>query len=96
MIALEAKEGKYRKETHSARFDTIQRNWPAIVQIIEDEIPSYETLSQLLATLGIEELAIDKETAKRTFLATKDIRDKYVLSRLAWDLGICDALCALL
>ncbi len=96
MIALEAKEGKYRKETHPARFDTIQRNWPAIAQIIEDEIPSYETLSQLLDALGIEKLNIDKETAKRTFLATKDIRDKYVLSRLAWDLGICDELCALL
>jgi hypothetical protein len=24
------------------------------------------------------------------FRATKDIRDKYVLSRLAWDLGVLD------
>ena len=96
MIALEEKEGKYCKKAHSARFETIQRTWPAIVQIIEDEIPSYETLSHLLNILGIPELAIDKETARLTFLATKDIRDKYVLSRLAWDLGICDTLCALL
>lgn len=96
MIALEEKEGKYCKKAHSARFETIQRTWPAIVQIIEDEIPSYETLSHLLNILGIPELAIDKETARLSFLATKDIRDKYVLSRLAWDLGICDTLCALL
>lgn len=96
MIALEEKEGKYCKKAHSARFETIQRAWPAIVQIIEEEIPSYETLSHLLNILGIPELAIDKETARLTFLATKDIRDKYVLSRLAWDLGICDTLCALL
>ena len=26
------------------------------------------------------------------FMATKDIRDKYVLSRLAWDLGILEEL----
>ena len=96
MIALEAKEGKYRKETHPARFATIEKCWPAIVQIIREEIPSYETLSKLLDTLGIEPLSIDKETARLTFLATKDIRDKYVLSRLAWDLGICDELCDLL
>ena len=31
-----------------------------------------------------------------SFRATKDIRDKYVLSRLAWDLGVLDELCALL
>jgi predicted dehydrogenase len=29
---------------------------------------------------------------KLTFEATKDIRDKYVLSRLAWDLGVLDEL----
>ena len=27
---------------------------------------------------------------KTAFLATKDIRDKYVLSRLLWDLGVID------
>ena len=96
MIALEGKEGKYRKETHPARFDLIEKNWSAILRIIEEEIPSYEALSRLLAILGIGELDIDKETARLTFLATKDIRDKYVLSRLAWDLGICDELSNLL
>lgn len=97
MIALEEKEGKYRKSTHPARFETIQKNWSAIVQIIEEEIPSYETLSHILTTIGISrELDMDKHTAVLSFLATKDIRDKYVLSRLAWDLGICDTLCDLI
>jgi glycerol-1-phosphate dehydrogenase [NAD(P)+] len=97
MIALEEKEGKYRKESHPARFAIIEENWPRIVQIIREEIPSYETLAQLLRTIGIaEEPAMDQETLRLPFLATKDIRDKYVLSRLAWDLGICDELCELL
>ena len=97
MIALEEKEGKYRKETHPARFAIIQSNWDQIVQIIEEEIPSCESLSRLMDTIGIsKELKLDKETIVRSFLATKDIRDKYVLSRLAWDLGICDELCELL
>ena len=97
MIALEEKEGKYRKETHPARFATIESNWENILQIIEEEIPSYETLSRLLDTIGIcRQLDMSRETASLSFLAAKDIRDKYVLSRLAWDLGICDQLCQLL
>ncbi len=96
MIALEQKEGKYRKDTHPARFEIIQNNWDQIVQIIQEEIPSFASLSSLLTSLGIQHPDIDKETLQLTFLATKDIRDKYVLSRLAWDLGICHELCNLL
>ena len=93
MIALEEKEGKYRKESHPARFAIIEENWPKIVQIIREEIPSYETLSQLLRTIGIaEDPAMDQEALRLSFLATKDIRDKYVLSSLAWDLGVLDEL----
>ena len=97
MIALEEKEGKYRKDAHPARFEIIAGNWGKIVQIIREEIPSYDALSRLLDTIGIsKELDMTKEILKTSFLATKDIRDKYVLSRLAWDLGICDELCNLL
>ena len=96
MITLEEKEGKYRKDTHPARLEIIERNWSQIVQIIDEEIPAHDTLSQLLARLGIQQPDTDKETLRLTFLATKDIRDKYVLSRLAWDLGICHELCDLI
>lgn len=97
MIALEEKEGKYRKETHASRFAIIQEHWAQILQIIEDEIPSYAFLFQLLTRLGIStELDMSKEILRTSFLATRDIRDKYVLSRLAWDLGISHQLCDLL
>ena len=39
-------------------------------------------------------IGVDAAGARLTFQATKDIRDKYVLSRLAWDLGVLDELCA--
>ena len=48
-------------------------------------------ISRDLTTIGVS-----SEDAKITFRATKDIRDKYVLSRLAWDLGILDELCDML
>ena len=56
--------------------------------------------SMFLVTIGIEptvaQLDLTSDDARVTFQATKDIRDKYVLSRLAWDLGVMDELCALL
>ena len=97
MIALEEKEGKYRKDKHPARFEIIEGNWDKILQIIEEEIPSYASLSKILDTIGIsKEPDMSSEILQTSFLATKDIRDKYVLSRLAWDMGICDELCNLL
>ena len=97
MIALETKEQKYSKENHKARYEIIEKNWDAILKILDEELPSSAELKHILDVIGICDdlsvLDIDKETAKLTFKATKDIRDKYVLSRLAWDLGILDELC---
>ena len=100
MIAQEAKEKKYDKSTHPARFARIIENWEAILRILNEELPTYSALSEILDTIGISKdlqtIGVDSQTARLTFKATKDIRDKYVLSRLAWDLGILDGLCALL
>lgn len=100
MIALEKKESKYRKDTHAVRFARIQKCWPEILRILDEELPSSEALSQLLLRLGMPEdasvIGVDAAAMRLSFCATKDIRDKYVLSRLAWDLGILDELCMLL
>lgn len=97
MIELEKKEGKYRKDTHEARFRLIEANWDAILRILREELPAKEELSKLMDTVGISRdlntIGVSREDAKITFRATKDIRDKYVLSCLAWDLGILEELC---
>ena len=97
MIATEEKEGKYNKATHPARFQFICDHWDEILRIVEEEIPSAEEIGKLLDTIGIarspESFGVDTDALRITFKATKDIRDKYVLSRLAWDLGILDGLC---
>lgn len=96
MIAQERKERKYDKSTHPARYQKIVDNWDAIVRIIAEELPSADELSKIMDVIGISKdlstIGVDAECARLTFKATKDIRDKYVLSRLAWDLGILDEL----
>jgi glycerol-1-phosphate dehydrogenase [NAD(P)+] len=92
MIALEAKEKKFTRENHQKRLNTIIEKWNAVISIINEELPSVEYLDEIFATLGLHKdfsyLGIDKDTEKRAFLYSGDIRDKYVLSRLAMDLGI--------
>ncbi|MBE6973520.1 MAG: sn-glycerol-1-phosphate dehydrogenase [Ruminococcaceae bacterium] len=100
MIAQEQKEQKYDKSTHSARFEKIADNWRNILAILEEELPSASELAALMNNIGLSRdlnaIGVDRECAKLSFKATKDIRDKYVLSRLAWDLGILDELAELL
>ena len=94
MIAQEAKEGKYHKEKHAKRLEVILANWEKILQIIAEELPSSEELVRLMDTIEapktFDEVGIDSTDLPLYFKATKDIRDKYVLSRLVWDLGIID------
>lgn len=100
MIALEAREGKYDKAAHPARLQKIMDNWDAILQILDEELPASGELEALMRMIGLPTdcavLGVDSACARLTFQATKDIRDKYVLSRLAWDLGVLDELCAYL
>ena len=98
MITQEAKEGKYDKVKHAARLEIILDRWEDILAILKEELPSAERIAALLDTLHIEKtpdyLGVDRDKARMTFRATKDIRDKYVLSRLAWDLGVLEEVCA--
>ena len=94
MIDLEAKEGKFDKEKHALRLEKIIDGWEEITAIIRDEIPRVQFLDKLNDTVGLPktpgEAGIDDELLPVTVKVAGDIRDKYVVSRLLWDLGIAD------
>ncbi|MBR2861371.1 MAG: sn-glycerol-1-phosphate dehydrogenase [Clostridia bacterium] len=96
LIALEKKEGKYSVTTHEKRLEIIINNWGNIISVIEEKMPSYEEILAVWKKLGgpvsLSEIGIDEKLFPEIFIATKDIRDKYVLSFLAWDLGETDTL----
>lgn len=98
MIALEAKERKYDLDKHRARLDIIIDKWDEIIKIIDEELPSSEDIEALLASIeapkSIEDIGMEKSILPMTLMATKDIRDKYILSRLLWDLGVLDEVAA--
>lgn len=96
MIELEKKEKKYDPAAHAKRLDVILENWDGILKIIDEELPSVEFLDQLMTDIHspktAADIGIDESIVPMTFVTSKDIRDKYVLPRLAWDLGIIDEL----
>ena len=94
MIEIEEKEQKYNVQNHKERLETILNNWDKILKIIDEELPSSSEIEALLDKIEApktpSEINIDEKDNLTTFKTTKDIRDKYVLSRLTWDLGIIE------
>ena len=68
--------------------------WDKIQNIINEELPTVDDATALFDKVGLPktmgELGIPSDILPLTFKAAKDIRDKYVLPRLCWDLGIID------
>ena len=99
MIALEQKERKYCTHKHAERLEIILEHWDELIGIMHAEIPNADTLEALLDQIGCPKTpqtwGIFPDSLPVTFKATKDIRDKYVLSRLAFDLGVLEEMAAL-
>jgi len=94
LIELEKKEGKYDKQKHAARLDVIVNHWQEILDIISQELPRTSDIIDLLklinAPIKPEDIGISQGEVKNSFIATKDIRDKYIASRLLWDIGMIE------
>ena len=60
--------------------------------MISEELPPEKELMALFDKIGLDKTltALDPELLPEVLRASKDIRDKYVISRLLWDLGILD------
>lgn len=94
MIALEEKEGKYNPAAHEKRLAHILDSWPRLLEIMEQELPPAAQVETLLLRLGMPTdlagLGVEPELQPMLLRCCKDIRDKYVLSRLQWDLGLSE------
>lgn len=94
MIALDEKEKKYDLKKHEMRLKKIINSKDTILRIIKEELPPTEWLHNLLISLNLptssKDIGIKEELVPMTFKTAKDLRDKYILPRFCWDLGILD------
>ena len=94
ILALERKAHKNDPARHEERLQRIEASWPAIRQIIREELPSRESIRSLMAACGLPltpaDLGLTEEDTVDALLGSRDIRDKYLTSSLLWDLGLLE------
>ena len=93
MIANEAKEGKYDPAKHAARLDRILEHYDEIMAVI-NAMPTYDEVYATLQAAGFpltaEEIGFTAQEVHDAAIVAKDIRDKYAVTRLLWDLGLLE------
>ena len=86
--------GRYSEAQHEKRLANIVAHWDEILQIVHKELPPAYSICALLKKIGApvnsSEIGIPMRENALTFKMTKDIRDKYILSTLMFDMGVLD------
>ena len=93
VIDMEVKAGKNETSARLERIDSMERNWAEITALLE-ALPSSETVAGLLKSLDSPctpaAIDVDAEMLKNTFLYCKEVRARYTILQMVWDLGLLD------
>lgn len=93
---IEMEDAAQKNETAGrlARLDAMEKNWDAITELLRG-LPSSAYVEELLQSLGApsrpEEIGVDREMLKNTFLYCKEIRARYTILQMLWDLELLDS-----
>ena len=95
VIDMEAKAQKNEINAHLQRIDSMEKNWAEITALLET-LPASETVMELLKSLGAsylpEQIEVDEEMLRNTFLYCKEVRARYTILQMIWDLGLLEQL----
>ncbi|AGI39639.1 glycerol dehydrogenase [Thermoclostridium stercorarium subsp. leptospartum DSM 9219] len=91
VIDLNEREGINSYDKRMKRVKRIIDRWNEIVEILA-EVPSYNEIRDILRKIGapvtLKELGVDRETVLNGLVYAKEIRNRYTVLQLAWDLGV--------
>ena len=95
ILAMEAQARKNETEGRLRRIDTMEAHWGEIDALLA-ALPSSESIMALLRSLESPclpaEIGVDGKLLKNTFLYCKEVRARYTILQLVWDLGLLDSL----
>ena len=95
VIEMEEKAGKNASAGRLARIDTMERRWSEISALLRT-LPTSDYVADLLSGLGApcrpEGIGIDRMLLKDTFLYCKEIRARYTILQMMWDLDLLDSI----
>ncbi len=92
VIATALAEGRNAQQAHAERFAKIEKNWQQILNIVEQEMPAYDELLQIMQKFEMpltpQKIGFSDQDTHDALLASREVRNKYVTSSLLWDLGL--------
>ncbi len=91
VIQLENTLGKNEPANVLSRIDLLEKNWQRIKSIV-NHLPSADEIRSHLSTLGApntpKDIGLDEATFINSFLVAKDLRNRYGLLQILFDLGL--------
>lgn len=90
IVELEKKAGKNSAEKLEARLTATEKHWheiKALAEQVEKSQLVYDILKQLNAPARPRDIGVEREMAKQMILHSKEIRDRYTVLQLLWDLN---------
>ena len=102
IIALEEKSHKNDPAARNIRLDTIRDRRAEILWAIHHDLPAVSEIEELLLSLDApvhpEQIGVSLQEVRGAVLYAKEVRNRYTLLQLLWDLGLSvefsDRLCA--
>jgi len=95
VIAMEATAQKNEPSARLKRIDVMEARWEEIRALLS-ELPSSKQIENILRSLESpctpNEIGVDAELLKKTFLYCKEVRARYTILQMIWDLGLLDTL----
>ena len=84
--------GKNDIAKRDRRLAVIRDNWKKIQEMIEENLPETEEMIDLLRSLNApvepEDMGVTAQRACEAVEVAKEVRDRYTLLQLLWDLGL--------
>ncbi|MGN0909155.1 MAG: sn-glycerol-1-phosphate dehydrogenase, partial [Succinivibrio sp.] len=88
IIAIEDKTHKNDPARHAKRLDNLINHWDEILKIIDEELPDYDALYNLMAATGMpmkpSDINVSLDDTVAAFIGSRDIRDKYLSCSFLW------------
>ncbi len=95
VIEMEAKAQKNETNARLKRIDAMEAHWNEIMELLT-ALPSSQEVMEILRSLDSpclpQEIDVDKKLLKNTFLYCKEVRARYTILQMIWDLGLLDSL----
>ncbi len=92
VITLEQEVGKNSAEKHAKRIAIIEEKWDEIHAMVKEALPTIDHVLGILKSLGApykpSQVGIDDTLVSDSIVVAKEVRNRYGLLQLLWDLGI--------